>query len=200
MPIAVRRDARLAARAARRVPGAKQCDGRFATRHEVDVVHQHRAQVGGPQRDLDVVPAGVDVVIARNHVHAERGLESAERARVGRDVLGAIVDQVACDGDEIGGQRARGVDDATEEAAGGVRSDVKVRQLGDAQPVELGAQARHLGVDVADGETSRAEIAREEDNRRDCERGRGEDPASEERMTKRRARQQAQNPTRGDHW
>ena len=70
-------------------------------------VHEHRAELRRAQRALDVVPAGIDVVIAGNHVHAERRVERAERARVDVDVLGAIVDQVAGDGDEIRRERVR---------------------------------------------------------------------------------------------
>ena len=94
------------------------------------------------QRALDRIPSGVDVVISRNDVNAERRVECTENLGVCADVLGAIVDEIARDGDEIGLERLRGAHDAPEKASRRVWADVQVGELNDAQAVEAFRQVR----------------------------------------------------------
>ena len=148
---------------------------------------------------LDLFPAGVHVVIARNHVHAKRRGKRPQRLRVRRHIFGAVIHEIARDGDEIGGQRTRRLHDATKKPARRVRADVQVGKLRDAQPVELGREARYLDVHTPHHETTGAEVAGAECRSEQCERGCGSKLSRRESVTERRAAQEPEQPHRGHH-
>src|SRR6185503_9993508 len=120
---------------------------------------EHGANSRHTQRVFDVVPSGVDVVIAGYHVDAEWSVERADGAGVDGDVLGAVIDQVAGDRDEIRRERARRRDDAVDESLRRVRSDVQIRQLCDAKSIEALGKSGDVDVHVTHDETPRAEIS-----------------------------------------
>ena len=84
---------------------------------------------------------------------------------VDSDVLGAVVDEVAGDRDEIRRQRVRRAHDAVEKATRRVRPDVQVGELRDAEPVEARGRSGTSTSTSADDEPPRADVAEHEEHR-----------------------------------
>src|SRR5262249_16949570 len=127
--------ARGAASSARGISGSDESDRVGAAAQKAGFVDENRPEIGAAQRALDIVPAGVYVVIARDHEDTVGRGELTEEIGVDRDIFGTVVDEVARDGDQVGRERVRGADDSCYEATRRVRSDVEVRELRDLEAV-----------------------------------------------------------------
>ena len=84
------------------ITGAGHGERGATARHGARLVRQDVASHPFLEASRDVVPAGVDVVIPRDDVHAEGCVEHSYRIGIRISVLGVIVNQVTSDGDEVG--------------------------------------------------------------------------------------------------
>ncbi len=94
-----------------------------------------------PQIQPAAAVARVELVVAADPEHAQRGPQIPQRLEVAADLRDGAVDEVAAEQDQLGLLGVDEIDDLAREPDSAGRTDVQVRHEGDAHAGELARQA-----------------------------------------------------------
>ena len=117
-------------------------------------------------------PPRIHVVIAGDGKHAERRAQAAKCPPERLDITRIVVDLIAGEHDRVRLRRLDGVDDAADVTGRGVRTEVEIGELDDAQSIERRGQIGIARIERLDAQPARADVAedRSQRERRACDR------------------------------